>query len=809
MVTLSVNFGEPRVPPPLPFLSGADLPISSRIVIDFTAMAEGEKMAANKDRKAFCVLDFHICKSVITVQCNFRRQFGEDAPSEPNIHKWYTDFKATGCICKRKSTGHPPVRRVTVEHVRESFMQSLQKSTATASGELDIPQPTALKPDDKAKRLSFYEEMQIKMETDGYSKSLVFSDQATFHLSGKVHKHNVKIWGLENPKGYVEHVCDSTKLNVFCAISHQKDTNLLGISTLTNRNTKNDSDPGTLHNMRKVEALIPDRRVVEWIGDFLRGRRQEGESRGGNIGGRGGYLRGIAGKRAGSFDIHHNDDSVVYAVVGEGGGYLQADLHEIWLWTRKNKLKVNVRKTTVVRFTRKKMISRDMYRWEGQEIEEAAEYKYLGIVLQGDLRVVAKGRRALGMLGRVLNGVSCEVKKKVYGTMVQPMLEYAAAVWDPYVEVEVRELEKLQRKAASWVKGKWRRQGQYGEEEGNYRPSVMMKEMGWSSLKDRRILERGSGEKVVRCHHLWAAACHSSGTKEPGCVDSVISPSTHVVPRCKKEEGEKEEEGETSGRSSPHSLHHVPIRTAVSPPSIDPCLHTAEQPSSCRSAAHMRYFHVVHPCYHASASHVSAFVHTRGVVNEQPWPGQIPCGAPASRCLQYLCYLPTDVVDRYEMGTRFCKCTRKTSPIVNRIVSNCRTMLQEQSEKKFLDTKTSIILQHFQEMHLCTKLCMDSRTAPISCGQYQAQAHHKCLSNAEASTVTGLQYICDNCSEHLQLQMLQKICRDLLTGSQPPFDECKQTESQGEEKLREQQDMARKETVPEIAISERSDTQGV
>ncbi|KAJ8867135.1 hypothetical protein PR048_032999 [Dryococelus australis] len=57
-------------------------------------------------------------------------------------------------------------------------------------------------------------------------------------------------------------------------------------------------------------------------------------------------------------------------------------------------------------------------------------------------RVVAKGRRALGMLGRVLKGVSCEVKEKAYGTMVQPMLEYAAAVWDLYMEVEVLELEK-------------------------------------------------------------------------------------------------------------------------------------------------------------------------------------------------------------------------------------------------------------------------------------------------------------------------------------------------------------------------------
>ncbi|KAJ8896380.1 hypothetical protein PR048_001724 [Dryococelus australis] len=47
------------------------------------------------------------------------------------------------------------------------------------------------------------------------------------------------------------------------------------------------------------------------------------------------------------------------------------------------------------------------------------------------------------------------------------------ALWDPYVEV--RELENVQRMAARWVKGRWRRQGQDDEEEGKYRKSVMMK----------------------------------------------------------------------------------------------------------------------------------------------------------------------------------------------------------------------------------------------------------------------------------------------------------------------------------------------
>ncbi|KAJ8883219.1 hypothetical protein PR048_015059 [Dryococelus australis] len=93
--------------------------------------------------------------------------------------------------------------------------------------------------------------------------------------------------------------------------------------------------------------------------------------------------------------------------------------------------------------------------------------------------VVAKRRRALGMLGRVLNGVSCEVQEKAYGTMVRPLLEYAAAVWDPYVEVEVRELEKVKRKAARWVKA--------------VRPRT--------SILDKS-LSRGRGEVNLSCYAL-------------------------------------------------------------------------------------------------------------------------------------------------------------------------------------------------------------------------------------------------------------------------------------------------------------------
>ena len=61
--------------------------------------------------------------------------------------------------------------------------------------------------------------MQQELEEDQFDEKLVFSDEATFHTSGKVNKQNVRIWGLENPHESLEQVRDSPKVNVFCAIS--------------------------------------------------------------------------------------------------------------------------------------------------------------------------------------------------------------------------------------------------------------------------------------------------------------------------------------------------------------------------------------------------------------------------------------------------------------------------------------------------------------------------------------------------------------------------------------------------------------
>lgn len=62
--------------------------------------------------------------------------------------------------------------------------------------------------------------MQEAMEDDDFANRLVFSDEASFHLNGKLNRH-IRMWGTEQ-RNSVECEHNSLKLNVFGALSKTK-----------------------------------------------------------------------------------------------------------------------------------------------------------------------------------------------------------------------------------------------------------------------------------------------------------------------------------------------------------------------------------------------------------------------------------------------------------------------------------------------------------------------------------------------------------------------------------------------------------
>ena len=106
-------------------------------------MTSLKQKAAAVVEKAFCVLEL-AKNSVTLVQRHFRRRYGKP-PTRQSIYDWSTKFQQTGCLCKGKSCGRPPVAEETVEHVRETFTRSPRKSTTRASVELFVTSSYKLK----------------------------------------------------------------------------------------------------------------------------------------------------------------------------------------------------------------------------------------------------------------------------------------------------------------------------------------------------------------------------------------------------------------------------------------------------------------------------------------------------------------------------------------------------------------------------------------------------------------------------------------------------------------------------------------
>ena len=93
------------------------------------------------------------------------------------------------------------------------------KSIRTAARQLELPRSTvhkvlhknlrlyaykmqmlqALQPNDIPRRKEFAVNMLQRIsEDEAFFKRVCFSDEATFHVSGKLNKQNIKIWGSEN-----------------------------------------------------------------------------------------------------------------------------------------------------------------------------------------------------------------------------------------------------------------------------------------------------------------------------------------------------------------------------------------------------------------------------------------------------------------------------------------------------------------------------------------------------------------------------------------------------------------------------------
>jgi len=99
-------------------------------------------------------------------------------------------------------------------------MEGAARETAHEDYRLHLLQ--LLIPTDHIDRSNICIKMQDAMTEEDFLYRFVFSDELTFHISGKVNRHNVRIWGTENPLEIVQHEGASPKISVFLRNVHTK-----------------------------------------------------------------------------------------------------------------------------------------------------------------------------------------------------------------------------------------------------------------------------------------------------------------------------------------------------------------------------------------------------------------------------------------------------------------------------------------------------------------------------------------------------------------------------------------------------------
>lgn len=154
------------------------------------------------------------------------------------------------------------------------------------------------------------------------------------------------------------------------------------------------------------------------------------------------------------------DDCVIYRPIKDlnDSCILQNDLLIIEAWCRNWLMTLNINKTSVVSFHRRKYYPAPAYFIFGSKLSPVDSYRYLGINITPDLNwtphitnICNEANKVLGYLRRNLRLAPPPVKRLAYLTLLRPKLEYACTVWDPHQSNLSKMLESIQNRAARFI----------------------------------------------------------------------------------------------------------------------------------------------------------------------------------------------------------------------------------------------------------------------------------------------------------------------------------------------------------------------
>jgi len=182
------------------------------------------------------------------------------------------------------------------------------------------------------------------------------------------------------------------------------------------------------------------------------------------------------------------DDTILYREIWSQADHqiVQSDIDKLYTWSKLWKLDFNISKCKIIPMSLKRNTENFVYTINNNPIDEVRDHPYLGITINNKLAwsnhisdITTKATRVLNVIRRTLHPCSTEVKTRAYLALVRPRLEYAAAAWSPHTQVDVANLERVQRNAARFVLGDYNRDSSVTE---------MLKRLEWDTLEKRRMM---------------------------------------------------------------------------------------------------------------------------------------------------------------------------------------------------------------------------------------------------------------------------------------------------------------------------------
>ena len=163
---------------------------------------------------------------------------------------------------------------------------------------------------------------------------------------------------------------------------------------------------------------------------------------------------------------------------------LQQDLDRLSVWESDWDMEFNPSKCQVVQVTGYKKPINAAYKLHGVIMETVTCARYLGVDITSNLswgshidRITGTANRTLGFVRRNIRTKMSGVREAAYTNLVRPQLEYAAAIWDPNHDDKIKQIEKVQRRAARWTTCNFGRTASVTD---------MIETLGWRTLEQRR-----------------------------------------------------------------------------------------------------------------------------------------------------------------------------------------------------------------------------------------------------------------------------------------------------------------------------------